>query len=282
MEHLGDEPVEDAVSDGSEVDNNYEVDDESEDDSDVSLVKEDREVDSGNNDRCDLEGDETFVISFFDEENGLTRAARYCHDNQWASNPNEKIAFEDVQTIGSAEMTHVVIKILYSSCLTDGVTFMIKSVQGSHSMCLRMAENKEATSLWVASVLRSFIHSNLIGKAKLFKNELQDRFAVKVDSHTIYRAKKIMMETLKSNHTKVYAKLKMYGNVLRVMNVGFDMFVAMNPNVVSDNPTFFRFYLNFNACKTGFLNGCRPLIGVNWCHLTGQFGGVLLSATALD
>ncbi|KAK2658048.1 hypothetical protein Ddye_011100 [Dipteronia dyeriana] len=35
-------------------------------------------------------------------------------------------------------------------------------------------------------------------------------------------------------------------------------------------------------CKTGFVNGCRPLIGIDGCHLTGQFGGVLLSATALD
>ncbi|KAK2656628.1 hypothetical protein Ddye_009680 [Dipteronia dyeriana] len=85
-----------------------------------------------------------------------------------------------------------------------------------------------------------------------------------------------MLENLKSNHAKAYGKLRQYGNAIRVMNLGYDVFVAMNAKVVSDNPTFFRFYLSLSACKTGFVNGCRPLIGVDGCHLTGQFRGVLL------
>ncbi|KAK2653318.1 hypothetical protein Ddye_013174, partial [Dipteronia dyeriana] len=66
------------------------------------------------------------------------------------------------------------------------------------------------------------------------------------------------------------------------MNARSDVFVAINPNVVLDIPTFFRFYLSFSACKIGFMNGCRPLIGVDGRQLSGQFEGVLLSATALD
>ncbi|TXG73237.1 hypothetical protein EZV62_001816 [Acer yangbiense] len=228
MQYHNDKPVEDTASepaehaasdeiDGSEDDNNYEVDDEFEDDSDVSLVEKDRVVDFGNPDRCNPDGDESIIILSSDEENGLTRAI-----------------------IGNAKMTRAVVKMyaiqegftlkkikndkykytvvckndacdwrLHSSCLTDGVTFMIKSVRGVYSMCTRVAENKEATSRWVASVLR---------------------------------AKRIVLETLKSDHAKAYAKLKKYGNVICVMNPGSDVFVAINPSVVSVNPTFFRFY----------------------------------------
>ncbi|GAB4861938.1 hypothetical protein Ancab_037193 [Ancistrocladus abbreviatus] len=32
----------------------------------------------------------------------------------------------------------------------------------------------------------------------------------------------------------------------------------------------------------GYLRGCRPFIGVDGCHLTGPFGGILLSVVALD
>ncbi|TXG62753.1 hypothetical protein EZV62_009747 [Acer yangbiense] len=313
-EDAASEPVEDAVSDefdGSE-DDNYEVVDESEDDSDVSLVDEGG-LDFANPDRCDPDGDDSIVILSSDEENGLTRAARYCRDNQWAPNPNGTIAFEDGQIIGNAKMTRAAVKMyaiqegftlkkvkndkcrytvvckndacdwrLHASCLTDGVTFMIKSVRGGHSMCPRVAENKEATSRWVSSVLKSLIQSNPKGKGKFFKNELQERYAVKVGNQTVYRAKRIVLENLKSDHAKAYAKIRKYGNVIRVMNLGSDVYVALNPDVVSVNPTFFRFYLSFKACKIGFKNGCRPLIGVDGCHLTGQFGGVLLSATALD
>ncbi|TXG48959.1 hypothetical protein EZV62_024834 [Acer yangbiense] len=330
VQHNDDEPVEDAVSepvgddanepveqaatdeiDGSEDNNNYEVVDESEDDSDVSLVDEDA-VNFGNPDRCDPDGDDSIVILSSDEENGLTGAASYCRDNQWALNPNRTIAFKDGQIIGNAKMTRAAVKMyaiqegftlkkvkdkcrytvvckndacdwrLHALCLTNGVTFMIKSVWGGHSMCLRVVENREATSRWVSSVLKSFIQSNPKGKAKLFKNELQERYAVKVDNQTVYRAKRIVLENLKSDHAKVYAKIRKYGNVICVMNPGSDVFVAINPDVVSVNPTFFRFYLSFKACKIGFKNGCRPLIGVDGCHLTGQFGVVLLSATALD
>ncbi|KAK2649631.1 hypothetical protein Ddye_017120 [Dipteronia dyeriana] len=158
---------------------------------------------------------------------------------------------------------------------------MIKSVRGRHSMCPRVTKNKEATSRWVASVLGNFIRSNPTGKAKLFKKELQDRFAVKVDSQCIYRAKKIALETLKNHHVEAYAKLGKYGNAICSMNPGTDVNVAMNPHVKSDNPTFMRFYLSFNACKSGFLNGCGPLIGVDGCYLSGQFSGVLLAATTL-
>ncbi|KAK4852246.1 hypothetical protein QYF36_022347 [Acer negundo] len=109
------------------------------------------------------------------------------------------------------------------------VTFMIKSVWGSHLMCLRVVENKEATSRWVTSVLGNFICSNPNGKSKLFKNKLRERFEMKVDSQTIYRAKKIVLETLKSHYIEAYAKLRKYGNVIRSFNPGTDAMVTMNP-----------------------------------------------------
>ncbi|KAK1591790.1 hypothetical protein Q3G72_013721 [Acer saccharum] len=80
IEDTASEPVEQAASDeidGSEDDNNYDVVNESEDDSDDSLVEEDR-VDFGNPDHCNPDSDESIIILSSDEENGLTRAARYC------------------------------------------------------------------------------------------------------------------------------------------------------------------------------------------------------------
>ncbi|KAK3226629.1 hypothetical protein Dsin_006491 [Dipteronia sinensis] len=222
VEYSEDNPVEDAVNDGSDgsaVDNEYKVDEESEDDSDVSLLDEKNgEKDSKNHDRCHPDGDETIVLLSSDNENGLTRVARYCRDHQCAPNPNGTIAFEAGQVIENATLTRDVIK---------RVTFMIKSVRGGHSMCSRVAENKEATSRWVASVLGNFIRYNPTDKLRLFKIELQDIFAVKVDSQTIYRAKRIVLETLKIHHVQAYAKLKKYGNAIRVMNPGTDVMVAM-------------------------------------------------------
>ena len=38
-------------------------------------------------------------------------------------------------------------------------------------------------------------------------------------------------------------------------------------------------YIRYNAQKVGFLGGCRPIIGLDGCHLKGRLGGQILSAT---
>ncbi|KAK3204819.1 hypothetical protein Dsin_018865 [Dipteronia sinensis] len=179
VEYSDDNPVGDAISygsDGSAVENEYEVDEESKDDSDVignAMLTRD-------------------VIKRYAIHEGFT-LKKIKNDNYRYTLTCKNDACDWR---------------LRASCLMDMVTFMIKSVMGSHSMCPRVAENKEVTSRWIASVLGNFIHSNPTGKSRLFKTELHDRFAVKVDSQTIYRAKRIVLETLKIHHVLAYVKLK--------------------------------------------------------------------------
>ena len=45
---------------------------------------------------------------------------------------------------------------------------------------------------------------------------------------------------------------------------------------------FKRMYLYFEACKRGFREGCRPLVGMDGCHLKGPVGGQLLTAVGID
>ena len=41
-------------------------------------------------------------------------------------------------------------------------------------------------------------------------------------------------------------------------------------------------YIRYNVQKLVFLGGCRPIIGLDGCHLKGRFGGQILSAIARD
>ena len=61
-------------SDGSAVDNDYQVDEKSEDDSDVSWMNENGENEK---DQCEGDGDERIIVVSSDEENALTRVATY-------------------------------------------------------------------------------------------------------------------------------------------------------------------------------------------------------------
>ena len=45
---------------------------------------------------------------------------------------------------------------------------------------------------------------------------------------------------------------------------------------------FTRMFIALKACVNGFLDGCRPFLGVDSTHLTGKWRGQLASATAID
>ncbi|KAK3212170.1 hypothetical protein Dsin_016876 [Dipteronia sinensis] len=111
--------------------------------------------------------------------------------------------------------------------------------------------------------------------------QLLEKYAVTCSSLTMYRAKKIVLNNLKTDHIAVYAKMKKYGNAIIAMNPATCVKVSLTA-VPGTNPRFERFFLSFKASQTGFKKGCRPLIGIDGCHLTGQFGDVMLSANALE
>jgi hypothetical protein len=45
---------------------------------------------------------------------------------------------------------------------------------------------------------------------------------------------------------------------------------------------FNSLYVSLDACKRGFLTGCRPVICLDGCHIRTKFGGQLLTATGID
>ncbi|KAI3853923.1 hypothetical protein MKX03_024149 [Papaver bracteatum] len=52
--------------------------------------------------------------------------------------------------------------------------------------------------------------------------------------------------------------------------------------VATDTDNDFSLCLAFNAYLNGFKDGCRPFVGFDECFIKGKYGGVLLSAMALD
>ena len=94
----------------------------------------------------------------------------------------------------------------------------------------------------------------------------------------LYKAKKRALDGLAKDHAQSFGKLRRYAYMVNQSNPGS----AVHISTQDPQPTFHRMFLSFQAQKLGFLNGCRPFIGVDGCHLKGPHGGVLLSAMALD
>lgn len=70
-----------------------------------------------------------------------------------------------------------------------------------------------------------------------------------------------------------------YGNeILKVMP---NYTVKVMTEHTKDGMRFKRLYVCLGPLKEGFIHYCRPLVGLDRCHLKGPFGGMQLPLTQM-
>ncbi|TXG50991.1 hypothetical protein EZV62_023515 [Acer yangbiense] len=135
----------------------------------------------------------------------------------------------------------------HGSRLPDGITFKLKTLVDSHE-CHRIYNNKEAKVSWIAFKFENLVKRNPSICVKVISDLLREKYKVSVDIQRLYKAKKRALERLAKDHAQSFGKLRRYDYTV----------------------------------NQSFLDGCRLFIEVDGCHLKGPYGGVLLSAVALD
>ena len=171
---------------------------------------------------------------------------------------------------------------IHATATAEGTTFKIKICEGEHN-CIRVSNNHGAASTaWIAKKLSSKLHVEPDMSYNLMQHELNESYGLTVNTKKLYRAKKRAREESQGTHARSYKMLHLYAQMVRDTNPGSIAIMQLERLEISNNPTFKRFFLSFDAMKKGFRNGCRPFIGVDGCHLKGPYEGVLLATVSLD
>ncbi|KAK0597529.1 hypothetical protein LWI29_026215 [Acer saccharum] len=165
----------------------------------------------------------------------------------------------------------------HASWMIDKTTFILKTLVDQHE-CHRVCNNKEEKVNWIASKFDSIVKSNPSLNVKVLADLLLEKFNVSVDLKRLYGVKHRVLRQIRSEHEHSFKYLGQYAYILNQTNPG----VAIHMRVQKPVSIFHRLFLSFEAQKLGFLEGCRPFIGLDGCHLKGPCGGILLSAVALD
>ena len=103
---------------------------------------------------------------------------------------------------------------------------------------------------------------------KTFKS----KYGVEISTHMAYRGKNAAIKVVQGDQRGQYTRIRDYLQAVLDTNPGSrcivtTKFVAEHP---STYPRFHGLFICLNACKEGFLSGCRPFIGTKH-FLAGLF-----------
>ena len=166
---------------------------------------------------------------------------------------------------------------IHASNVGDETTMQVKTYKSEHT-CHRIFKSKEARSKWIAGKFQALVKSNPGIQAGVLSDLLRDQFNVVVDTQRLYKAKRRAVEVMLKEHEDCFKHLRAYAVMVQQCNPGSATYIHLLEKI----STFQRMLVSFDAQRKGFLEGCRPFIGIDGCHLKGPYGGVLLSAVALD
>lgn len=157
-------------------------------------------------------------------------------------------------------------------------SWQITSFIDEHT-CPKRRDNKLVTCTRIANKFENLIKSNTDWSVQNLKATVQEEMFANVHISKIKRAKAIVSKRIQESKLGEYSHVFDYQLELLRSNPGSTCIVKLNPD--NEVPTFDKFYICFDACKKGFLAGCRKFIGLDGCFLKGR-GGEVLSAIGRD
>ncbi|XP_025617130.1 uncharacterized protein [Arachis hypogaea] len=156
----------------------------------------------------------------------------------------------------------------------------VKTLFNEHN-CGRNFSSNLADRQWVTSKLVKRLLTQPDMKPKQAMEYMIEDYNIQLSGKMISRALKAAREEVIGDEGAQYGKIRDYLMELHRTNPGSTARLDVIPQPKS-LPLFDRLYISLDACKKGFIEGCRPLIGLDGCFLKGYYGGQLLSAVGQD
>ncbi|KAL6321992.1 hypothetical protein AAG906_035912 [Vitis piasezkii] len=260
----------------------------------VPIDVEDDEDDEDYNLSDFSESDDDIIEDFGMEDDGINRAIG---GKQLEGVPefNQRIGMENVQLVKDKNLHHIkddfeykhndkwrVTTVCKKKCgwkihasqTQMGDAFQIKSFKSIHT-CGKDHKNSKISSRWLANKYLPFFRDDHTWTKCIERCVFRDH-EVDVTLDQCYKVKRMAFKMIHGVEEKQYERLWDYVAAIRKWNVGSTV------KIQTTNDVFERMYICLDACKRGFLAGCRPLIGIDGCHLKGTTGGQLLVAVGKD
>ena len=183
-----------------------------------------------------------------------------------------------------------------ASQIKNESTFCIKKMHLEHT-CATQPQSSRVTSKWLSNCyVDEFRSAPNTGIRTIVDKAMKD-YGVKVPKRMAYRVRTKARETVMGDHKKQYHRIRDYLQTVIDKNPGSRCIVntEIGPTeeqkeqmkkgfqvFISEKPRFLRLFYCVNAARLGFLEGCRPFIGLDGCFIKLTTGAQILAATGRD
>ena len=164
---------------------------------------------------------------------------------------------------------------LYGSWDSRVNSFVVKSYYGTYN-CQKEWILRRCTSKWLADKYIDSFRANEKMSIASFGRTIQKDWNLTPSRSKVARARRLIMKVIHDDEIKQYDSLWDYAKEVRRSNPGSSLYLNLAGNLFS------TCFMALDACKRGFLAGCRPIICLDGCHIKTKFGGQLLTAVGMD
>ncbi|XP_050383286.1 uncharacterized protein LOC126800043 [Argentina anserina] len=160
-------------------------------------------------------------------------------------------------------------------------TLQIRKYVGDHS-CYRVGENRMVRTPYLIERFSHHIRLNPGMSTEAFETLMSSELRTPVSRQQAYRTKRAALDMIERSMQEQYARVQDYAMELKRVDPHTTVDIKCDFNNTQQFPVFKRMYICLGALKQGFKDGCRPILGLDGCHLKSPYGGQLLSAVGLD
>ncbi|KAI3938570.1 hypothetical protein MKW98_016075 [Papaver atlanticum] len=158
-------------------------------------------------------------------------------------------------------------------------TFTIRTINEGHTCGgITHLGHHQASVQWVANTVEQRLKENQECKPKDILEEIHRTHGITLSYKQAWRGKERVVAAVRGSFEEEYRLLPQHCDQIKRTNPGSIASVYGNPL----DSCFQRLFVSFQASIFGFVNSCRPLLGLDRTLLKSKYLGTILFATGFD